>query len=142
MRTNKHIAPPAGTASIPGQSAGPSYRAVEVRCSSRACAAAKLASERRFLIGEAPRLPLALCSRPEKCSCHYRHLDDRRQGPRRASESGLPAQLHLPGAERREQLSRRAEDLGRTAPAPVPVPVPDTLNDDSYYDYQHKKLCD
>lgn len=114
-----------------------SFHAVEIRCSNAACAAAKQARGKRYLPEEAPRLPLVRCARAGHCTCRYYHLNDRRQGPRRASESGLPAQLMLQSAERRGRVSRRAEDSGDTGMQPML----DTV-DESYYDYVNKKLCE
>lgn len=39
---------------------------------------------RRFLIAEAPEVPLANCIDPSACQCTYRNLKDRRAGDRRS----------------------------------------------------------
>ena len=101
------------------------------------CAAAKRSRNKRYLAAEAPRLPLDHCSRSGNCDCRYRHLDDRRQAPRRLSETGMPAQLQMQSTERRARVSRRAEDIGDTGTQRIL----DSL-DDTYYEYLHRKLCD
>jgi hypothetical protein len=59
------------------------FRAVEIRCRSEACAAAKELCGTRYLAVEAPLLPLPECDRIAECACHYRHLADRRVELRR-----------------------------------------------------------
>jgi hypothetical protein len=61
------------------------WRAVEVFCPPEAelCPAVTGLLERRFLVREAPPLPIRDCANPH-CRCYYEHLEDRRQGDRRA----------------------------------------------------------
>jgi hypothetical protein len=80
---------------------------VSIVGSKESCAAAISCVEKRFLAGEAPRMPLPDCSRPQSCQCTYRHFDDRRLKPRRASESGSPPRGVMPGVERRAKPERR-----------------------------------
>lgn len=53
------------------------YKAVALMAGESACESVKAAGARRYLIGEAPRLPLPGCD-PAMCTCKYRHLEDRR----------------------------------------------------------------
>ena len=53
------------------------YKAVAIVAGTNACDSVAAAGDRRYLIGEAPRLPLPGCD-PAACTCKYRHLDDRR----------------------------------------------------------------
>ena len=53
------------------------YKAVAIVAGKNACESVAAAEDRRYLIGEAPRLPLPGCD-PAACTCKYRHLDDRR----------------------------------------------------------------
>ena len=54
------------------------YKAVAIMAGDNACESVKAAGDRRYLIGEAPSLPLPGCD-PTVCTCKYRHLDDRRE---------------------------------------------------------------
>jgi hypothetical protein len=73
-----------------------------------ACPAATEVRAKRFLPQDAPRLPMLNCAWPLKCRCVYRHYDDRRATPRRASERGRPCRAVVP--ELRHVQGRRAED--------------------------------
>jgi hypothetical protein len=87
------------------------WHAVSIVCSRESCAAATSCVEKRFLAGEAPRLPLTDCGHPQSCPCTYRHFDDRRVKPRRASESGSPPRGVMPRVERRAIPERRQTNL-------------------------------
>jgi hypothetical protein len=85
------------------------YHCVSVVAGIDACAAARALAGARLLSAEAPRLPLAGCTMPDACRCTYVHHDDRRAGPRRASErGGLADPWSL--TERRREGGRRATD--------------------------------
>ena len=85
------------------------FRAVSIRTKSDACAVVKALEGQRFLGREAPMLPLPDCDSPN-CRCTYEHHDDRRVGPRRNSEIGLPS-AGLPGDDdRRITRGRRVTD--------------------------------
>lgn len=85
------------------------YHCVEVVAGPRACAAALSLKDVRVLSADAPRLPLVDCESPSTCKCVYRHHDDRRAGPRRATELD---ELADPWAhsERRRAWGRRETD--------------------------------
>jgi hypothetical protein len=74
---------PAPTARPKPPNADGDYRAVSLVSSSGRCAAAKDAAGKRYLLREAPRLPLAACTMPTNCSCKFRKNSDRRDGDRR-----------------------------------------------------------
>jgi hypothetical protein len=59
------------------------FRAVSIAPSLMCCAAAMHATERRYLLREAPRLPLGACTMPTHCSCKFRKNADRRDSDRR-----------------------------------------------------------
>ena len=84
------------------------FHAVSIRIKSDACAAVKVLEGQRFLSREALMLPLPDCDNPN-CRCIYEHFDDRRVGPRRDSEVGLPSGPPADG-ERRSSRGRRATD--------------------------------
>jgi hypothetical protein len=83
------------------------WRAVAVTVPSTACASALACKGKRYLCHDAPRLPLAGCD-AKRCDCKYRHLADRRGGPRRSDEKGgAPARV---ATNRRNNRDRRAAD--------------------------------
>jgi hypothetical protein len=104
------------------------FHAVEIHLRRSACDAARQVSGRRYLSAEAPLLPLADCDQPTLCSCRYRHYSDRRDGPRRDAEVGLPGKGAKRGHERRCTQGRRLED----------DPTRDDTLVDTYYDYVGK----
>jgi hypothetical protein len=64
------------------------WHAVSIVPGSKSCAAAARLVRQRFLSRNAPVLPLKACDQAI-CACRYDHHDDRRKGPRRASEMGV-----------------------------------------------------
>jgi hypothetical protein len=77
------------------------WRAVSVQASAGACPAARRLGDTRFLVAQAPPLPLAECDLPDDCDCVFRHHADRRMGERRRTASS---------GERRAATGRRSTD--------------------------------
>jgi hypothetical protein len=86
------------------------WHAVTVVLNDSSCAAAALCRQRRFLSGEAPRLPLSECDHPQSCQCKYRHYDDRRAGVRRSADLGGALPSDPVKQNRRENRGRRDKD--------------------------------
>ena len=86
------------------------YHCVSIVPGATGCDAAKAISSQRILSAEAPRLPLATCSKPSDCNCTYRHYDDRREGPRRAFDRGEYSEPWSDRKERRRSIGRRTTD--------------------------------
>jgi hypothetical protein len=86
------------------------WHAVSVVPTSQSCEAARALKERRFLSKQAPRLPLAECTRGEQCQCTYRKYSDRRAGARREEESLGGRRSRDKGSERRAGRGRRETD--------------------------------
>jgi len=85
------------------------WHAVSVKPGPGACGIATEGRDRRWLSREAPTLPLAGCSRPDRCRCTYQHHDDRRTGEhRRAEEVDAFARPSPVANDRRKRRSRRA----------------------------------
>jgi hypothetical protein len=82
------------------------YRAVSVAPTRASCPAAVAIRDKRFLAGEAPTLPLPMCTWPLSCPCKLKLHNDRRARPRR--EDG-PSELKNLSKDRR-QSGRRATD--------------------------------
>jgi hypothetical protein len=87
------------------------WHAVSIACKRNRCAASLKLAGARFLSKDAPKLPLADCSRVADCKCLYQHYDDRRGDPRRAAEAHGLLRGSYAGQERRRQGGRRESDL-------------------------------
>lgn len=96
-----------------------SYEAVAVRPAPRACKEARSLAGKRFLVAEAPKLPLSTCT--QRCTCAYESFPDRRDETRRAIDVGISSSWYV-GPERRSGLDRRG-----TGPAD---------GNPSYYDFR------
>jgi len=72
------------------------------------CQAVDALGTQRFLSEDAPLLPLAECSNPQRCRCVYEHFDERRDNLRRETDIGMPVRLHAD--EKRAGHGRRITD--------------------------------
>lgn len=91
----------------------PPYAAVSIHCEKGACDSARAINDKRYLLREAPVLPLAGCT-SRNCTCRYERHEDRRSsaGDRRARESQTTTEYVNEGyLERRLQRGRRSTDL-------------------------------
>jgi len=93
------------------------WHAVAISTGVSCCKASVFLRQTRFLSSQAPPLPLQGCSQPKSCVCKYKHFGDRRNGPRRVTESELfknALSRHTAAAwtqqERRARRGRRATD--------------------------------
>ena len=89
------------------------YKGIGIVCEDDACAAAKALRGKRYLVAEAPHVPLSDCDK--NCQCRYEHYPDRRnpEGDRR-SNFGMASDLHGSTAqERRVKRGRRKSDRQR-----------------------------
>jgi hypothetical protein len=84
------------------------WHAVSIVSSTPACHKARSLARLRFLSSQAPSLPLEGCEM-RKCSCHYRHHEDRRRRLRRAADVAASG-AYWRGPERRQSGGRRATD--------------------------------
>ncbi len=85
------------------------WHAVSIVPNPHACGKARALYRARFLSKDAPALPLAGCD-ARLCDCHYRHHEDRRREPRRASDV-MASGRHWTGTERRLSTGRRNTDI-------------------------------
>lgn len=102
-----------------------SYDAVAIRAHRHPCKAARQLAGRRFLVAEAPKLPLPSCN--SRCMCAYEHQPDRREESRRAIDVGIGGSYFL-GAEARGGLDRRISDRGNA--------------NHNYYDFMRERTAD
>ena len=87
------------------------FHAVSVIANAQGCAAAQALKNVRMLSADAPRLPLATCDHPDTCDCKFQHHDDRRAGPRRATETRKSASRQFVKHDRRDRRGRRESDF-------------------------------
>ena len=83
------------------------YRAVSVVPTRASCPAAVAIRDKRFLVAEAPTLPLPMCTWPLSCPCKLNVHKDRRASPLREKER---ADTVKAPNERRPASGRRATD--------------------------------
>jgi hypothetical protein len=98
---------PAPGAKLKPSHVGADYRAVSLAPNSACHAAAKDVAGKRYLLREAPRLPLPACATPATCSCKYRKHAERRDADRRLLGSTETTRWFA-GSERRTRRMRRA----------------------------------
>lgn len=88
------------------------YRGVQVIVDKQNCCQAALAiADKRFLVEQIPKLPLADCDQAQ-CGCGYDRFDDRRNDARRASDLGydMASQLHNDDCRSSTSAGRRSKD--------------------------------
>ncbi len=89
----------------------PTFHAVSIEGE---CSSARALKERRFLVRQAPTLPLPGCNR-STCQCKYLHYEDRRssmQPDRRSIATTRSEHYILQGnTERRTKRGRRTDDM-------------------------------
>jgi hypothetical protein len=85
------------------------FQAISIYRGLICCDLARRFSEHRFLVRDAPPLPLGGCTMREKCQCRYIKHKDRRGEPRRLIDFGVASRL-FDGRERRARGGRRRED--------------------------------
>jgi hypothetical protein len=85
------------------------FRAVEIAPSIMGCPAAMRATGKRYLLREAPRLPLQACTMPTNCSCKFRKNADRRDSDRRLFGS-TETNRWFAGVESRTRRGRRSTE--------------------------------
>ena len=97
---------PSGTGPARRRPAG-RFQSVEIRVGMHACAEARKLAGERFLVSDAPPLPLAGCP-AARCTCTYKKLSDRREEGRRWSDEGLGVTI-FNAKERRSGGDRRGD---------------------------------
>ena len=86
------------------------FQAISIYRGLNCCEMARRFSEHRFLVRDAPALPLSGCSMGKKCQCKYIKHRDRRSEPRRLIDFGMATRL-FDGRERRNRTGgRRSND--------------------------------
>lgn len=83
------------------------YRAVMVIPGIECCEAVRFTAGERYLLKDAPKLPLPNCTNAENCSCRFKKIGDRRDADRR--QLGVwEANRWYGGPEHRSGRDRRA----------------------------------
>jgi hypothetical protein len=83
------------------------YRAVSLEPCPKCPAAAKYGPDKRYLLRDMPRVPLANCAMPASCSCKFHKHSDRRDGDRRLLGEVKTTRWYA-GSERRDPKCRRS----------------------------------
>lgn len=91
------------------QKADGAYRAVSLVSAGKRCAAAKASGGKRFLIRDAPRLPLIDCTIAAECACKFRKDSDRRDGGDRRLLGVSETARWFAGPEARKIGARRSK---------------------------------
>ncbi|MGI9323979.1 MAG: hypothetical protein ACR2PZ_02090 [Pseudomonadales bacterium] len=101
----------AGTpVTAPAKRAKAQYGAVEIEPGLEGgCGEVTKREGNRYLMSEAPSLPLTGCD-AESCNCRYVRLDDRRQDARRDADLGIEHRGVLAEERRAERRGRRHTD--------------------------------
>lgn len=87
------------------------YHAVSVRfIKNNACEAAKKLGDTRLLASQATTLPLPGCTNSSRCKCTFVHHQDRRSGPRRDADVGMPGATFTGEDRRQHRHGRRKTD--------------------------------
>jgi hypothetical protein len=82
------------------------FQAISIYRGTTCCEMARRFSDHRFLVRDAPPLPLAGCNLGKACQCKYIKHRDRRAEPRRLIDFGVAARL-FDGRERRARRGGR-----------------------------------
>jgi hypothetical protein len=85
------------------------FQAISIYRGLICCDMARKFSDHRFLVRDAPPLPLAGCNLGKACQCKYIKHRDRRAEPRRLIDFGVAARL-FDGRERRARGGGRRSD--------------------------------
>jgi hypothetical protein len=84
------------------------FRGVEISPRVFCCDAARRVTGKRYLMRNAPRVPLMACTMPTSCSCMFLKRKDRRGGDRRLLGAG--SSRWFAGVEGRKYGGRRSEE--------------------------------
>jgi hypothetical protein len=108
-RSDKLASRPAASTRPKPTQANIDYRAVSL-APNNGCdpATNDIATGKRYLLREAPRLPMAGCPTPASCTCKFRKHADRRDGDRRLLGMAETNRWYA-GGERRNRGGRRTK---------------------------------
>ena len=84
------------------------FDAVSIKAKLNPCDAAAILQCERFLVDEAPPLPLSVCTHPHACECVYENFADRRTATRRVWDQGV-SPVHSAN-DVRQGVGRRVTD--------------------------------
>ena len=96
------------------------FKGATVQPGENCCQAVREFSKTRFLVEEAPRLPLERCDRIAECACKYHNHPDRRSGEDRrhvfgslstAGKIGSADANHRTGMDRRSSVDAELENI-------------------------------
>jgi hypothetical protein len=109
QRRDKPASRPVSSSRPKPTQANADYRAVSLAPNSACDAASRdVATGKRYLLREAPRLPMPNCATPAACSCKFRKHPDRRDADRRLLGMAETDRWYA-GGERRNRGGRRSK---------------------------------
>ena len=120
VRSNRRFA----FGALAGQNERLRYAGVEIDAGQGACAAVQAHCQVRYLMAEAPRLPLHDCT-AARCTCNYLQFDDRRRQVRTAlSGHGRSLMVEAAYDARKQRMSQAILEIGDRRAHWSPVGTP------------------
>jgi hypothetical protein len=112
-RLNKQL-DPATVKPVTQSSRRRSFKGAAINPCENSCEASKALAGQRFLVEQAPRLPLEACDRLATCACRYHKYPDRRQDEERRNVYGALStvgEIGMKSANKRTGTDRRSSSL-------------------------------
>lgn len=107
FRKLRRPSPKRSSPSAERQRAAEPFKGIAIVLGPAACDAVQNLEGKRFLLRNAPRLPLQNCTE-NNCGCTFKKLDDRRDEIRRWSDCGVESILFNGDEQRTDRKDRRA----------------------------------
>lgn len=87
------------------------YASVTIVAARECCSAVQELAGEKILAAKVPRLPLADCTSPTQCQCHFKKTSDRRDGDddRRYHLRNETQSIWYEGPQRRKSTDRRED---------------------------------
>jgi hypothetical protein len=112
--TRQHHAQPARAKAPAKKNRRRNFKGAAINPCDDACPAAKALASRRYLVEEAPRLPLEGCDRIATCECKYHNYPDRRHDDERRNVYGslsTVGEIGMKARNKRSGMDRRSSSL-------------------------------
>jgi len=115
-RLNKQLDPVTPAKAASKSSRRRSFKGAAINPCENSCGASKALADKRFLVEQAPRLPLEGCDRIASCTCKYHNYPDRRQDDERRYVYGALStvgEIGMKVSNKRSGMDRRSSSLDR-----------------------------
>jgi len=113
-RLNRQLDPKAASKPATKSFRRRSFKGAAISPCEQSCAASQALAGKRFLVEDAPRLPLEGCDKIGTCACKYHNYPDRRQDEERRNVYGALStvgEIGMKSANKRTGMDRRASSL-------------------------------